>query len=1740
MRTFLLRDLTPGTNYSIQVRSVSQNGVSEWSRKFALTTQSDVTPPVAVSWTDPEANAWRVDGDTFVATWQPIDPNLDQNKDFSRYELVLSDGTKTVTVSTTNTTYVLSYEQNRAFFGTPRATVTARVRSVDQTGNASALNTLLSATNPAPSAITGLVATEQIDAILLNWNANLDPDFQYYLVQVSTSGVGGSYVSVYSGTANSFTHPTTLHGTDHFYRVYAVDKFNTTSPVTTSGAVRPETSFGSDTTPPNNATSFDVTTAFDATRQEALLTASWTDSTSTDASRYIVRYSPTDPTGTPQWRYEQTSGDISSMVLGGLVPNQNYWVQIKTVDFSGNESSWANAATYPRLSAKDVTTVPTPLAPTASVGTMKLQVIHSGLDSTSAAMPLDIDFYEVYASTTNGFTTYNTTTMLGTIQNGPVMSETFNIPASAASGTTQTWYVKVIAVDKWGNKSSASAQATAAVGLIVTANIGDAQITNAKINDLQVNKLTGGTIETTDITIKSRLILGEQGNDGVIESFNYTAGGNVGFSLDSDGLVIKSGVIEAAALKIQTGVNIGAPGFCDFEYTPAFYPTSAQFVDSATGVTANVLSEQAKFGSRSLKVINTSGAGRSAYLSVAPTTYNVRLEATTTYIISAYVYNGDTGLTPNLQMGLKFQDATEALGTAVALPGAVGWSRFTWVVTSPAGAVSGIVVFRLSGNGTAYLDGVQVETKIANSTTPSPWTPPAMTTINGGGITTGAIQSNQPAYDAEGNVIPDMPAWSINLEGKASFGDAQVRGVMLVGYEGEVNDTFGADDDISIIKSPNYQRGIAGWAIKSNGLAEFRNLEADSISAEAIAAVDPENINAGKISVNGDLIVSNRIKAQSETISDVYNRSRTSNFATLTTPEPHGRNVGDRLYVEVGKSSVMVESWEVSSAGLVTLTTTILGHDYVVGDIIRAELTDALGQELEIERSTITAITATTISFSYPSLSETASTPIMGNIYHIDVSFSSANLNDLFTITGVTETTLTYANTGSDVALTFSSGHVRAYGRSVQMSPEGLILLASDGVTPLVNLPTASSAPATFSGAITADSLSVADNFILSGENNQLNPEAALVMGTKVVAPKAQTSVAFTRDGYSTFMTGTSGRDNRGMVWDGTNYHTVNIGSNTRTELGNVYWTVMDAFGKHVTTYKILGNIMTTAGGIHTIISVPYGGITKVGTTWCVLRWLEDVSTVSNIRRWEVVRYSDDGPSGGPGTLLGTWQFNEWAAWGVTSNQWWQAAAGGGGAVMQDPCIGTDGTNVYIARTTPTGSLKWGIFSVLGVKSSVVTATGITINDTIAYIEKGQFDYGVDRVIVANRGWPGMPTPKVYLFNTSGANQSGETFSVEYNRPSKGFAYRSSSTTFVQLNQDHNLYFYPGNAKTGGTSWAVKSTWEDGYTSSHNITQRSRSGNVATLTLASGHGFVAGDTIVVAGVSDATFNGTFVITVSTSTSVSYDNTGTTVATTASGGTITSVAHETDYNASRSFTAIRRAPVRLDVAGLPIGYSGRDKPDRARHYVSTNGGSTYIRMPKHALVGSTYLSVYETPTTSDGVKAQNFPTRTPAKIVSPTGDLEITADGAIKGTSLTLGGAPTGKASIFTSTSTQSVANATWTGVTSWALSGIGNNIYGGISSSTLTITHDGTYIINAQAQFASNGTGRRLIGIWINGVDSGIQMDTAAATFWMGRISAVIPLSIGDTVQVMVWQGSGAALALQGGHKLELCRLGPK
>lgn len=803
----LLRDLTPGTNYTLQLRQNNGEIVSDWSRQFELLTTTDQLAPAQV------VNVtWEVNGSAFVAKWDAVTLNADATpcNDLSHYIVrIASPSNGTFDVNTTNNFFDLSFEENKSLFTVAQPDLTVTVFAVDIAGNMSVASSSVNAVNPAPPDPTNFAAAGIVAGVSLLWDIQDIDDLAAYDIFVETSGPGftpGPSNQVWSGTSNSYIHETESLGVIHYFKIRARDVFNSISNYVSASAT-PISPVEVDTTPPGVPTDLNATMVVDPDDSAfAIATVTWTAVSDADLAGYVVRYKPTSGT---DYNFVNVPADSTSVTIDALVVGIQYDFAIHAFDQLANRSAWTTA-----VNATAANTAPsTPAVATAVANTQSIQVSHDLEKAVTGRLESDVTYLEVHLGTTAGFVS-DDSNLIGSMQveaGSTFVSSVFPVPVEDAS---QDRWVRVVAVDRGGLKSSESAASMVTVGLIENANIANATITSAKINDLEANKITAGTGIINNLLIKSSLTVDTAG---IVQSSNYSAGVD-GWRLTENSLEINDGVIKAAALELQDAPNIVLPEYADYEFYPDFY--TGELATSNDGGTSTVSIATApeitpKFNTQVLKHVWTGGGSRSrAYNGSSITDYNHTFDPNTDYIYSAYFQVASGGGPLQAYIGFRAGDGSVNLVANEIIPDDGAWHRvfgtFNSGVNTTYVPFTSIVVA-----GTIYVDGIQIERKLTGETDPSPWRAPSFTRIDGGVIRTGSIISTASAVGLGG-----QPAWSINTEGGAQFGDAAVRGRLVVG---DISNPSG-DGANSLIQSANFSAGVSGWIIRNDGTAEFADV----------------------------------------------------------------------------------------------------------------------------------------------------------------------------------------------------------------------------------------------------------------------------------------------------------------------------------------------------------------------------------------------------------------------------------------------------------------------------------------------------------------------------------------------------------------------------------------------------------------------------------------------------------------------------------------------------------------------------------------------------------------------------------------------------------------------------------------------------------------------------------------------------------------------------------------------------
>lgn len=368
------------------------------------------------------------------------------------------------------------------------------------------------------------------------------------------------------------------------------------------------------------------------------------------------------------------------------------------------------------------------------------------------------------------------------IKGGTITGTTVNVGAGGTLNIDSTAQVK-------SNNYQANSTGYRLTDTALEINDGSIDAKTLRANSALINEIVIGTTPT---------------GPGGIRSNDYVANSN-GFKLSTAGLEINKGSIAAEALRLQVGRNQMHPAYADFEHDESFY----------AGKIANffaipmVSSEQAKFGSKSLKITWTGDSGSSVHLAASESDWNVKFDPSKKQIVSMWVFIPDSY---SVRMIIRYNQTNGVRGNILTplVPTGTGWQRISYEWTPPALATGDALVGIVNGAGalskSMYVDAVQFEEKTGSSSDPSTYFPPSTTTIDGGAIRTGSIRSS--ALNSRGE-----PYWSINMSGNAVFNRALIQEELIVG------DPSSASKYASI-KSVNYTAGTSGWIIDSSGKFE--------------------------------------------------------------------------------------------------------------------------------------------------------------------------------------------------------------------------------------------------------------------------------------------------------------------------------------------------------------------------------------------------------------------------------------------------------------------------------------------------------------------------------------------------------------------------------------------------------------------------------------------------------------------------------------------------------------------------------------------------------------------------------------------------------------------------------------------------------------------------------------------------------------------------------------------------------
>ncbi|MET7739617.1 fibronectin type III domain-containing protein [Streptomyces sp. NPDC005385] len=248
-----------------------------------------------------------------------------------------------------------------------------------------------------------------------------------------------------------------------------------------------------------------------------------------------------------QWQSLFVGWDQTSLVIHELATGTAYDFRIRAVDTSANAGNWSVQQTI--TTREDDIPPSTPAAPVVAANLVSIQVTHSMGKASGGTYNLENDLahLEVHYSYDNGFTPSDATKAGLLRANQGLMSAQVPTVGSFTIAETQQVYVKVVAVDLSGNRSSPSAAATATAELIDDEHITSLTVSKLLAGTISADWILGANIRTNDVG--ARIELGPAGLAA------YNADGVQTVDIGSDGDVSLIGRLSSGVTGRRIDIN---------------------------------------------------------------------------------------------------------------------------------------------------------------------------------------------------------------------------------------------------------------------------------------------------------------------------------------------------------------------------------------------------------------------------------------------------------------------------------------------------------------------------------------------------------------------------------------------------------------------------------------------------------------------------------------------------------------------------------------------------------------------------------------------------------------------------------------------------------------------------------------------------------------------------------------------------------------------------------------------------------------------------------------------------------------------------------------------------------------------------------------------------------------------------------------------------------------------------------
>lgn len=229
----------------------------------------------------------------------------------------------------------------------------------------------------------------------------------------------------------------------------------------------------------------------------SLYSQTWAAASTLTWDQLNVWDQPVEPDDTPYQTLIVGWGE-TTVVIHELPVGTGFDSRIRAIDRGGNASEWSATSTW--ITSEDNIPPSAPAAPVVAGSKIAIQVVHELGMSSGGTFNLenDLAYLEVHYSSDENFFP-SETSLAGRLRadKGMMNAQTAAIGTFTIPETNEV-YVKVVAVDTGGNRSSASESAAVTAELIDSAYISELTASKISAGTIGANLLISGSIKTAE------------------------------------------------------------------------------------------------------------------------------------------------------------------------------------------------------------------------------------------------------------------------------------------------------------------------------------------------------------------------------------------------------------------------------------------------------------------------------------------------------------------------------------------------------------------------------------------------------------------------------------------------------------------------------------------------------------------------------------------------------------------------------------------------------------------------------------------------------------------------------------------------------------------------------------------------------------------------------------------------------------------------------------------------------------------------------------------------------------------------------------------------------------------------------------------------------------------------------------------------------------------------------------------